>query len=198
MADNCTRLAHARCPAILAKNRGTPRKRSLHRRGKRSRCAVFEFNKSRCRVACIVFEGASLRQGTDTLHRPHHVTKAIKYVDAHAGHATGAAFFFAKAPAVGRIAREPVMAVVAFRVHDGAEGTLLLEFGEEAHRGHQPEMMADGDHNAGAPAGIERGLRIGFAERERLFAVDMLAGRCDGLNLRTMFSVWCRKDHRLD
>src|SRR5262249_58278828 len=127
MTDNCTRLAHARCPAILGENRDTPRKRSLHRRGKRSRCAVFEFNKSGRRVASIEFEGARLRQGTDALHRPHHVTKAIKHVDAHPGHATAAAFFLPKAPAVARIAAEPAMPVVAFPLHNLAKAPLPLE-----------------------------------------------------------------------
>src|SRR5262249_48529152 len=186
MADNCTRLAHTRCPAILAENRDTPRERRLHRRGQRSCCTVLEFNKRGCRVTGVELERARLRHGTDALHRPDHVTKAIEHVDAHAGHAAGAAFFLAKAPAVGRIVRQPVMAVVAFRMHDRAEGTLLLKFGEKAHRWHQPEMMADSDHDAGVPASIERGLRIGFGEREWLFAIDMLAGSRNGFDLRTM------------
>jgi len=47
-------------------------------------------------------------------------------------------------------------------------------------------MMADSDHDAGAAAGIERGLRIGFGEREWLFAINMLAGSRNGFDLRTM------------
>ena len=90
------------------------------------------------------------------------------------------------------------MTVVAFRMHDRAEGAFLLEFGEDAHRRHQPEMVADSDHDACAPAGIERGLRVGLAERERLFAIDMLAGRRDRLHLCTMFGMRRRKNHRLN
>src|SRR5262249_16174564 len=198
MADDRTPLAYARRPAILAENRDPPRERRLHRRGQRSRCAVLEFNKRGCRVAGVELDHARLQQATDALHRPDHVTKAIEPVDAHAGHAAGAAFFLAKAPTVGRIVREPVMAVVAFRMHDRAKGTLLLEVGEKAHRWHQPEMMADGDHDAGAPTGVERGLRIGFVERERLFAINMLAGSRNGFDLLAMFGVRCCEDYRLD
>ena len=46
-------------------------------------------------------------------------------------------------------------------------------------------MMADSDHDAGPAAGIERGLRIGFGEREWLFAINMLAGSRNGFDLRT-------------
>ena len=91
------------------------------------------------------------------------------------------------------------MTVVAFRMHDGAGRRLLaLQFGEDAHRRHQPEVMTDTDHDPGASTGIERGLRIGLAERERFFAIDMLASSRDRFNLRTMLCVRRRKDHRLD
>src|SRR6478609_4789465 len=83
-------------------------------------------------------------------------------------------------------------------MHDGAESALLLEVGKNAHRWHQPKMMPDSDHDAGALAGIECRLRIGLAERKRLFAIDMLAGSRNGFDLRTMLGVRGRKDHGLD
>ena len=54
--------------------------------------------------------------------------------------------------------------------------------------------MPDSDHDAGALAGIECSLRIGLAERKRLFAINVLAGSRNGFNLRTMLGVRGRKD----
>ena len=67
-----------------------------------------------------------------------------------------------------------------------------------AHRRHQPEMMADRDGDAGALDRLEHGDGVGLAEREGLFAVDMLgrAGRRD--HLGGMGGMRRRQHHRLD
>jgi hypothetical protein len=72
----------------------------------------------------------------------------------------GPAFLRAEPPAVGRIIGQPVVTVIAFRVHDGAEGAGFLELRQHPH---QPKMMANRDNDAGAPAGLERRLRVSFA-----------------------------------
>ena len=59
-------------------------------------------------------------------------------------------------------------------------------------------MMTDPQDNAGALAGVERGYGIGFGERERFFAVQMLAGGGDRFHLRAMFGVRSCKQHGLN
>src|SRR5689334_23988198 len=58
--------------------------------------------------------------------------------------------------------------------------------------------MADRDGDAGARAGVEHRLRVGPRQRERLFAVDMLAGRGRRLDVRAMARVRRRQHDRLD
>src|SRR4029453_18942957 len=50
-------------------------------------------------------------------------------------------------------------------------------------------MVPDSNHDIGSPAGLERSLGIGFAQRERLFAVEMLAGACNRFDLPPMHRV---------
>src|SRR4249919_636809 len=59
-------------------------------------------------------------------------------------------------------------------------------------------MMTDPQDNACALTGIECHHGIGLGERERLFAVQMLAGGRDGFYLRAMLGVGCRKQHGLN
>jgi hypothetical protein len=87
---------------------------------------------------------------------PTHVTKAIEHVDAHACHAAGPAFFLYEGASCRPDSSQASRAVVAFSMHDGAEGALLLEVGEDAHRRHQPEVMPDSRSRCRRAAGIER------------------------------------------
>src|SRR5688572_22988025 len=57
--------------------------------------------------------------------------------------------------------------------------------------------MADRERDAGALAGIDHRLRISLAQRERLLAIELLAGCGDLLDQRAMCSVRCREEDSL-
>ena len=59
-------------------------------------------------------------------------------------------------------------------------------------------MMSDRDHDAGAFAGIERGLRVGLGQRERLLAIDVFVRRGSSFDLSTVFGVRRRQDDGLN
>jgi hypothetical protein len=106
---------------------------------------------------------ARRRQRADPPHRPDG-SGAVEHVNSHAGHAAGARFRRRCTPAVRRQRLEPVVAVVAFHVHDGAERAGCDQLAQRLHRRHQAEVMADRDRDAGARAGVEHGLRIRLGE----------------------------------
>ncbi len=59
-------------------------------------------------------------------------------------------------------------------------------------------MMADRDGDAGALDGLQHGDRVGLAERERLLAIDLLAGLGRRDHLRAVGGMRGRQHHRLD
>ena len=58
--------------------------------------------------------------------------------------------------------------------------------------------MTDPENDACALTGIECRHGIGLGERERLFAIQMLAGGRDCLHLRAMLGVGSREQHGLN
>ncbi len=160
----------------------------LDRGGERAGSAVRKFDQRRGGVAGRHVQRARLRQRGDPFHRADQIAETIQHMNAHAGHAAGAAFGGLHAPAIGRQIRQPVVAVIALDMHDGAEVRTFDDVVEHAHRRHQPEMMADADHDAGALDRIEHRHCICLAERERFFAVDMLAGGRHRFDLGAMLA----------
>src|SRR4029079_16815430 len=114
------------------------------------------------------------------------IAEAVEHMDTHSGHSAGAAFLGPHAPAVSGIIRQPIVAVIPFHMHDGAEGPGGLQFGELAHRRYKAEVMPDPDRHAGAFDGVEHGLRVRLAERKRFLAIDVLAGSGDRFHLLTV------------
>jgi hypothetical protein len=74
----------------------------------------------------------------------------------------------------------------------------FLELRQQPHRWHEPKMVANCDHNPHPPAGIERRLRIGFAQGEWLFAIEVFPGRGDCFHLRAVAGVRGREYHGLN
>src|SRR5262249_59934622 len=56
-------------------------------------------------------------------------------------------------------------------------------------------MVPDRNHDMGPPAGVERGLGIGFTQRKRLLAVEMLADAGNRFHLAPMHRVRGCKDN---
>ena len=116
------------------------------------------------------------------LHGPAQSDERVEHMQAGAREPAAGRFFLERAPAAGDLVRV-LVAVVALDVQQPAEPL----FGENAlQRPHgRPEapVMPDRQHHAGALAGPDHRARVGCAQRERLFAEDMLAGsrRGDGL-----------------
>src|SRR6266853_4924421 len=68
---------------------------------------------------------------------------------------------------------------------------------EPLHRGPQAPVVPDAEHHAGARARGYHDLRVGFGQRERLFAEDVLARERARDDLLAMQRMWGDEDERL-
>src|SRR5258706_621681 len=115
---------------------------------------------------------------------------------ARPGRAAGRGLLGRGPPGGGNLVRVFV-AEVAFEVQDLPELAALDRAPECLHRGPQAPVVPDAEHHAGARARVDHDLRVGFGQRERFFAEDVLARERARDDLLAMQRMWRDEDERL-
>src|SRR5260221_1420924 len=115
---------------------------------------------------------------------------------ARSGHAAARGFLGREPPAAGNLVRV-LVAEMAFEVQDLPELAALDRAPECLHRGPQAPVVPDAEHHAGARARGYHDLRVGFGQRERLFAEDVFARERARDDLLAMQRMRRDEDERL-
>ena len=163
-----------------------------------ARHAFLHAHQDRGGVVGLDRRGAAEALGEGVIDRPAQIDHAVDGVDAHRHQAAERRFGFVGAP-MARIDEQHVgKRHGRFDVQNGAEFAAADHVAELDHLRMETAVVADCERDAGLAHGGNGVFGLALGQRERLFAIDVLAGGGRGHHLRRMHGVRRRQHHGVD